>query len=173
MCFKSRGLVFRRLWRGGRWRRGRGHHLHHDRRSELHQQQDEQVTAPKSQCSNGLFFVLNIFCVKICGFQGFFIKKGDRWPPRCPPPCVRNKNITHTHRNCPRQTFHASNVPFVTSVVVIKRGPILEADKNFSSQLRVMSLSDGSPYETLHAYVSNAVAPYFKSYIKATGKVDR
>lgn len=59
------------------------------------------------------------------------------------------------------------------SVCVIKRGPILEADKSFSSQLRVMSLSDGSPYETLHAYVSNAVAPYFKSYIKATGKVDR
>ncbi len=62
---------------------------------------------------------------------------------------------------------------FYFSVVVIKRGAILEADKSFSSQLRVMSLSDGSPYETLHAYVSNAVAPYFKSYIKATGKVDR
>ena len=61
----------------------------------------------------------------------------------------------------------------VYSVVVIKRGPILEADKNFTSQVRVMSLSDGSPYETLHAYVANAVAPYFKSYIKATGKVDR
>ena len=40
------------------------------------------------------------------------------------------------------------------------------------SQLRVMTLDDPSatPYETLHNYVSNAVAPYFKSYIRATGK---
>lgn len=59
------------------------------------------------------------------------------------------------------------------SVAVIKRGPVVEADKSFSSQLRVMSLSDGSPYETLHSYVSNAVAPYFKSFIRSTGKGDR
>jgi dynein heavy chain 1 len=36
-----------------------------------------------------------------------------------------------------------------------------------------MNFSEGSPYETLHAYVSNAVAPYFKSYIKETGKAER
>lgn len=58
-------------------------------------------------------------------------------------------------------------------MVVIKRGLVVEADKNFSSQLRLMNLSDGSPYETLHAFVSNAVAPYFKSYVRATGKADR
>ena len=55
----------------------------------------------------------------------------------------------------------------------MKRGPIVEADKSFTSQVRVMSLSDGSPYETLHSYISNAVGPYFKSYVRATGKVDR
>ncbi len=49
----------------------------------------------------------------------------------------------------------------------------MEADKNFSSQLRIMNLSDGSPYETLHSYVANAVAPFFKSFIKVTGKADR
>jgi hypothetical protein len=49
----------------------------------------------------------------------------------------------------------------------------VEADKNFSSQLRLMNLSDGSPYETLHSIISNAVAPYFKSYLRATGKADR
>ena len=27
-------------------------------------------------------------------------------------------------------------------------------------------MADSSPYETLHSYVSNTVAPYFKSYIK-------
>ena len=61
----------------------------------------------------------------------------------------------------------------VFSAVVIKRGPVVEADKSFTSQLRLMSLSDGSPYETLHAYVSNAVAPYFKSFVRATGKAVR
>ena len=58
-------------------------------------------------------------------------------------------------------------------MVFIKRGPVVEADKAVSSQVRVMNFSDGSPYETLHAYVSNAVAPYFKSYIKETGKAER
>ena len=59
------------------------------------------------------------------------------------------------------------------SVAILKRAQMVEADKSFSSQLRVISLSDGSPYETLHSYVSNAVSPFFKSYVRATGKVDR
>ena len=59
------------------------------------------------------------------------------------------------------------------SLVVIKCGPVVEADKNFSSQVRLINLTNGSPYETLHAYVSHAVAPYFKSYVRATGKADR
>lgn len=27
-------------------------------------------------------------------------------------------------------------------------------------------MADSSPYETIHSYLSNTVAPYFKSYIK-------
>ena len=61
----------------------------------------------------------------------------------------------------------------VHSLAIIKRGPVVEADKNFTTQLRLMSLSEGSPYETLHSYISNAVAPFFKSYIRTTGKADR
>ncbi|KAL8576163.1 hypothetical protein ACOMHN_027818 [Nucella lapillus] len=57
---------------------------------------------------------------------------------------------------------HFSSAKMI-SIVFIKRGPVVEADKAVSSQVRVMNFSDGSPYETLHAYVSNAVAPYFKS----------
>lgn len=59
------------------------------------------------------------------------------------------------------------------SMVLIKRGAIVEAEKSFPSQIRVMNFSEGSPYETLHAYVSNAVSPFFKSYIKETGKAER
>ena len=56
---------------------------------------------------------------------------------------------------------------------MLKKGTIVEADKNFSSQIRITNVGDGSPYETLHAYVSNVMAPYFKSYVRATGKADR
>lgn len=59
------------------------------------------------------------------------------------------------------------------SVVFIKRGSQLEGDKGLASQLRIMNFSEGSPYETLHSYISNAVGPYFKSYIKETGKAER
>jgi len=55
----------------------------------------------------------------------------------------------------------------------MKRGPVVEADKTFSAQLRLLNFSDGSPYETLHAIISNAVAPYFKSFLRVTGKADR
>lgn len=63
--------------------------------------------------------------------------------------------------------------PRVSSVVIIKKSPILEADKSVKNQLRVMNLTDSSPYETLHSYVSNAVAPYFKSFVRETGRVER
>ena len=63
--------------------------------------------------------------------------------------------------------------PVFSSLIVIKRGAIVEADKSFTSQLRVMNMSEGSPYETLHSYISNAVAPYFKSYVRVSGRADR
>ncbi|ROT81449.1 Dynein heavy chain, cytoplasmic [Penaeus vannamei] len=61
----------------------------------------------------------------------------------------------------------------MNSILCIKRGGVVEADKTISSQLRTLNLSDGSPYETLHSYIANAVAPYFKSYVKESGKIER
>jgi dynein heavy chain 1 len=55
------------------------------------------------------------------------------------------------------------------SLVFVKRTISIEADKSVASQLRVISLSEGSPYETLHSYVSAAVAPYFKSFVRESG----
>ena len=63
--------------------------------------------------------------------------------------------------------------PKLTSVGFIKRSGVVEADKNIASQLRVLNLSDDSPFETLHSFISNAVAPYFKSFVKTSGKADR
>ena len=65
------------------------------------------------------------------------------------------------------------SAPKLCSVAFIKRGAIVEADKKIASQVRVLNLSEGSPYETLHAYISNAVAPYFKSFVRKSGKADR
>lgn len=61
----------------------------------------------------------------------------------------------------------------MNSVLFIKRGGVIEADKSVCSQIRTLNLSEGSPYETLHAYIANAVAPYFKSYVKESGKIER
>jgi dynein heavy chain 1 len=58
-------------------------------------------------------------------------------------------------------------------VALVKRGAVLEAEKPLASQLRVLTLGEGSPYETLHTYVAAAVAPYFKSFVRESGKADR
>ena len=43
----------------------------------------------------------------------------------------------------------------------------------FIYQIRVINFSEDSPYETLHAFVSKSLAPYFKSYIKESGRAER
>ena len=58
-------------------------------------------------------------------------------------------------------------------LVCLKKGPVIEGEKSIQSQLRVISLGEGSPYETLHSYVSSAMAPYFKSFVRESGKADR
>lgn len=40
-------------------------------------------------------------------------------------------------------------------------------------QIRLINFSEDSPYETLHAFVSKSLAPYFKSYIKESGRAER
>ena len=62
------------------------------------------------------------------------------------------------------------------SLAFIKKVPesVLVADSNPSKQLQLVDLGSGSPFETLHAYVHNTFAPFFRSYIKShsTGNKD-
>ena len=58
----------------------------------------------------------------------------------------------------------------VTSITFIKKSSVIEEEKAVSTQLRVINFENASPFETLHSYVSNAVAPYFKSYVNKSGK---
>lgn len=69
--------------------------------------------------------------------------------------------------------FNVNSCFYFCSVVFVKRGSVVEADKSMQSQLRVMNFSEGSPYETLHSFVSKSIAPYFKSYVKESGRADR
>ncbi|KAK3866515.1 hypothetical protein Pcinc_027959 [Petrolisthes cinctipes] len=74
--------------------------------------------------------------------------------------------------------YHISSGVYFTSIkmnslLCLKRGAVIEGDKSISAQVRTWSLSEGSPYETLHDYVANAFAPYFKAYVKETGKIER
>jgi dynein heavy chain 1 len=75
-------------------------------------------------------------------------------------------------------TFYVSNEVHysnskMSSLVCIKRGAVIEADKSIRAQVRLMNFSDGSPYEILHSYISKTVAPFFKSYVKESGRADR
>lgn len=62
---------------------------------------------------------------------------------------------------------------FVFSLVCVKRGLVVEADKSIHSQLRLTNFCEGSPYETIHSFVSKWMSPYFKSYVKESGRADR
>jgi len=59
------------------------------------------------------------------------------------------------------------------AIAFIKRGSVIEGDKKINKQVRMINLENGSPFDTLHSYVSNAVSPFFKSYVKKSGKSDR
>ena len=59
------------------------------------------------------------------------------------------------------------------SLALIKKGSQIEADKPLSAQIHSVTLTEDSPYETLHSIVSKVVAPFFKSYVRESGKLER
>ncbi|RKP02777.1 hypothetical protein CXG81DRAFT_10371 [Caulochytrium protostelioides] len=59
----------------------------------------------------------------------------------------------------------------VAALLLIKRGPFLDAARPMAQQLQALIVpgpSDGaSAYETLHSYIRNAVSPLFEAYVAA------
>ena len=53
-----------------------------------------------------------------------------------------------------------------SSVVFIKRVPLVEEGKSISSQLRVMNLTEDYPLESMHSLLKDMVTPFFNSYAK-------
>ena len=57
-----------------------------------------------------------------------------------------------------------------TGIIFIKKGSQIEIDKPLPGQMQSITLSEDSPYETLHLYLSCAVSPFFKSYLRESSK---
>jgi dynein heavy chain 1 len=55
----------------------------------------------------------------------------------------------------------------------MKSGSVVEADKSIQSQVHIAQFPEGSAYESLHSIISKGMAPYFKSYVKESGRADR
>lgn len=54
----------------------------------------------------------------------------------------------------------------VSSVVFIKRVPLVEDGRSISSQFRVMNLTEDYPLESMHSLLKDMVTPFFNSYAK-------
>lgn len=61
----------------------------------------------------------------------------------------------------------------VHSVAFCKLVPILEKDKNLSVQMSVHLLLPGSPYQYFHSFISAAMSPYFKTFVRDGGRTSR
>lgn len=68
----------------------------------------------------------------------------------------------------PHLTYSSSHV---NTVALIKRAPVLDSIAPLASQLHILNLfgGDETPYESLHAVVSQAVKPWFDAFVGARG----
>ena len=57
----------------------------------------------------------------------------------------------------------------VTTIVLIKRSPILDPLLPLAQQIHIINLfgGDETPYESLHSLVSGAVKPWFDAFVGA------
>ena len=70
-------------------------------------------------------------------------------------------------------TAHLAYTPSnSTTLALIKRGPTLDPITPLATQLHILNLfgSDETPYESLHAVVSNGVKPWFDAFVGARGQ---
>ena len=70
-------------------------------------------------------------------------------------------------------TTHLAYTPSnSTTLALIKRGPTLDPITPLATQLHILNLFGGeeTPYESLHAVVSNGVKPWFDAFVGARGQ---
>ncbi|KAJ8475485.1 hypothetical protein ONZ51_g6524 [Trametes cubensis] len=91
----------------------------------------------------------------------YVVKKKDEQESEDTPP-------TYTYKLTPTLTYDPSHV---TTLAIIKRGPLLDSTSPLATQLHILNLfgSDETPYESLHAVISCAMKPYFEAFVGARG----
>ncbi|KAI0318175.1 cytoplasmic dynein heavy chain 1 [Amylostereum chailletii] len=75
---------------------------------------------------------------------------------------------TYTYHLTSHLTYSPANT---TTLALIKRGPTLDPLAPLATQLHILNLfgGDETPYESLHAVVSNGVKPWFDAFVGARG----
>ncbi|KAF8610057.1 hypothetical protein BDV93DRAFT_517252 [Ceratobasidium sp. AG-I] len=75
---------------------------------------------------------------------------------------------SYTYTLTPQLQYNSTNV---TTLALIKRTPTLDTVLPLASQLHILNLfgGDETPYESLHAVVSQAVKPWFDAFVGARG----
>ncbi|KAJ3566624.1 hypothetical protein NP233_g6881 [Leucocoprinus birnbaumii] len=75
---------------------------------------------------------------------------------------------TYTYHLTPHLTYHSSNI---TTLALIKRSPTLDPLAPLATQLHFLNLfaGDETPYESLHAVVSQGVKPWFDAFVGSRG----
>ncbi|KAI0762498.1 dynein heavy chain [Fomes fomentarius] len=91
----------------------------------------------------------------------YVVKKRDEHESEDAPP-------TYSYKLTQTLTYDPSHV---TTLAIIKRGPILDPTSPLATQLHILNLfgSDETPYESLHAVISCAMKPYFEAFVGARG----
>ncbi|PCH33132.1 dynein heavy chain [Wolfiporia cocos MD-104 SS10] len=88
----------------------------------------------------------------------YVVKKKDESEDDVPP--------TYTYKLTPHLTYDSSHV---TTLAIIKRSSTLDSTSPLPTQLHILNLfgGDETPYESLHAVVSQAVKPWFEAFVGA------
>ncbi|TFK48049.1 cytoplasmic dynein heavy chain 1 [Heliocybe sulcata] len=75
---------------------------------------------------------------------------------------------TYTYKLAPQLTYTPSHV---MTISLIKRGPILDPITPLAAQLHILNLFGGeeTPYESLHALITNGVKSWFDAFVGARG----
>ncbi|KAI0825307.1 dynein heavy chain [Trametes gibbosa] len=91
----------------------------------------------------------------------YVVKKKDEHESEDAPP-------TYSYKIVSTLTYDPSHV---TTLAIIKRGPLLDSTSPLATQLHILNLfgSDETPYESLHAVISHAMKPYFEAFVGARG----
>lgn len=77
-----------------------------------------------------------------------------------------NEATVYTYELANQLAYSSANA---TTLALIKRAPILDSVTPLATQLHILNLfgGDETPYESLHAVVSNGVKPWFDAFVGA------